>query len=159
MRLAGLATPVEGNGGGTPYAVADWLRKAMAPLLTAVRCEQRHTADETAPFTRLDVETILLLALPLIALPSGAAGVSQLAVDGGDGSGWRSAGVRLSVDEGRIVGCTSKLEANTESWIRGSAMHWLDALVEGHSEQLEVCGDRAMTLDVVDNLHRALFLV
>lgn len=158
MRLAGLVTPVEGNGGGTPYAVADWLRKAMAPLLAAVRCERRHAAEETAPLTRLDVETILLLALPLIALPCSAAGVSQLAVHGGDGSGWRSAGVRLSVEAGRIAGCTSRLEANAESWIRGSATHWLDALVDGHSEQLEVCGDRTITLDVVDNLHRALFI-
>lgn len=159
MRLAGLLTPAPlGNGGGTPYAVADWLRRAVAPLLAGVRCERRHMAEETAPLTRIDVETILLLALPLTALSPEAEGVSQLAVHGGDGSGWRSAGVRLSARAGQIVGCTSKLDASSESWICGSATHWLDALVEGRSDQLEVYGDRALTLGVVDNLHRALFI-
>ncbi len=158
MRLAGFVIPVQGNGGGTPYAIADWLRQGMAPLLAAVRCERRHMAEETAPLTRIDVETILLLALPLIAFDPDADGVSQLAVYGGDESDWRSAGVRLSVQAGQLVSCTSKLEPNPESWIRGSAMAWLDALVEGGSDQLEVCGDCAITIDVVDGLHRALFI-
>lgn len=158
MRLAGFVMPMQGNGGGTPYGVADWLRQAMAPLLAAVRCERRYMAEETAPLTRIDVETILLLALPLVAFAPDAGGVSQLAVDGNDGSDWRSAGVRLSVEAGQLVGCTSKLEPNPKSWIRGSAMDWLDALVEGGSDQLEVSGDRAITLDVVNGLHRALFI-
>lgn len=158
MRLAGFVVPVQGNGGGTPYAVADWLRQAMAPLLAAVRCERRHMAEETAPLTRIDVETILLLALPLVAFDPGTEGVSQLAVYGGDESDWRSAGVCLTVQAGQLVGCTSKLEPSPASWIRGSAMGWLDALVEGGSDQLEVSGDRAITIDVVDALHRALFI-
>ena len=157
MRLAGLVTPVRGNGGGTPYAVAEWLRMAMAPLLAAMRCERRHLPTETAPLARIDIETVMLLALPLVALPAGADGVAQLAVHGGNGSGRRSAGIRLTAENGRIVACTSKLEARPESWVGGSAVHWLDALVEGGSDQLEVCGDRTITLGVVDNLHRALF--
>ena len=158
MRLAGFVVPVQSNGGGTPYAIADWLRQAMAPLLTAVRCERRYMANETAPLTRIDVETILLLALPLVAFAPDADGVSQLAVYGGDRSDWRSAGVCLSVQGGKLVSCTSKLEPNPESWIRGSAMDWLDAVVEGGSDQLEVSGDRAITVDIVDGLHRALFI-
>jgi DNA-binding HxlR family transcriptional regulator len=158
MRLAGFVVPVQGNGGGTPYAVADWLRQGMAPLIAAIRCERRHMADETAPLTRLDIETILLLALPLVTLTPSADGVSQLAVYGGDGSDWRSAGVRLSVRAGQLVSCTSKLEPSAESWIRGSAMDWLDALIEGCSDHLEVSGDRAITVDIVDGLHRALFI-
>jgi DNA-binding HxlR family transcriptional regulator len=158
MRFAGLLEPAPGNGGGRPYAITDWLRHAMAPLLVAMRCERQHMADQTAPLTRIDFETILLLALPLVALPEDAAGISQLTVHGGDGSDWRSAGVRLSLRGGRLLSCTSKLEPDAESWIRGSASGWLDALVEGRSDQLDVCGDRCVTLDLVDNLHRALFL-
>ena len=158
MRLAGLVTPVRGNGGGgTPYVVAEWLRTATAALLAAMRCERRHLPAETAPLARIDIETVMLLALPLVELPSSADGVAQLAVYGGNGSGRRSAGIRLSAENGKIVSCTSKLEAKPESWIGGSAAHWLDALVEGRSDQLEVCGDRTITLGVVDNLHRALF--
>jgi len=157
MRLAGFVTPVRGSNGATPYGVAEWLRRAMAPILAAIRCERRHLADATAPLTRIDVETILLLALPLVDLGADCGGVSQLAVYGGDDSDWRAAGVRLSVESGQITSCTSKLEANAESWIRGSAADWLDALVIGSSTQLDVSGDRGVTLDVVDGLHRALF--
>ncbi|HXR30787.1 MAG TPA: winged helix-turn-helix transcriptional regulator [Solirubrobacterales bacterium] len=158
MRLVDLITPVPNGGGGTPYAVSDWLRRAMAPLLAAMRCERRHLAEETAPLTRIDVETVLLLVLPLVSLPADAEGVSQLAVQAGNSSDGRSAGIRLSAQAGKLVGCTSKLQARPENWIRGSANHWLDALVEGRSDQLEVYGDRTLTLDMVDNLHRALFV-
>jgi len=158
MRLAGFITPVQGNGGGRPYAVAPWLRQAMAPLLAAVRCERRHMATQTAPLTRIDIETILLLALPLVAPSADVGGTCQLAVDSGDASGWRSAGARLSFAKGQIVSCTSKLEVSADSWLRGSAGDWLDALVEGRSDQLEAGGDRFVALDIVDNLHRALFI-
>jgi DNA-binding HxlR family transcriptional regulator len=157
MRLVGFLGPARRNGGATPYAVTDWLRQAMGPLLAAIRCERRHMAKETAPLTRLDVETIFLLAVQLAKLPSRTSGVSQLAVEGGDDSDWRSAGVRLLVESGRIVNCASKLEPGCDSWIRGSAAAWLDALVCGDSSELEVGGDRAMTLDLVNSVQRALF--
>jgi DNA-binding HxlR family transcriptional regulator len=159
MRLSGCLTTVPGSGAGTPYAVTDWLRRGMAPLLAAVRCERRYMADETAPLTRLDVETILLLAAPLVAFEQGADGVSQLAIYGGDEPDRHfSAGIRLDVRGGKLTSCSSKLEANPESWIRGSATDWLDALVRGSSKYLEVSGDRAFTLDFVDGLHRTLFI-
>lgn len=157
MRLAGCVTAVRGNGGGRPYAVTEWLRQGMAPLLAAVRCERRHMAEETAPLTRIDIETIMLLAMPLVAIAPNADGVSQLAVQGGDASGLRSAGVRFAVRNGLLTTCTSKLEASPESWIHGLAPDWLDALVEGGTTRLEVSGDRALTLDIVEGLHRALF--
>jgi DNA-binding HxlR family transcriptional regulator len=157
MRLAGFVVPVEGNGGATPYAVTNWLRQAMAPLLAAIRCERRYMADVTAPLTKIDVETILLLGLPLVELAPDATGASQLAVYGGDDSDWRSAGVRLTVESGRIASCSSKLEVNAESLVRGSAADWLDALVCGASRQLEVSGNRGIALEIVDGLHRALF--
>ncbi len=159
MRLAGFISPARRNGGAAPYTVAEWLRQAMGPLLAAIRCERRHLAAEAAPLTRLDVETILLLAVRLVELSSRASGHAQLAVSAGDDSAWRSAGVRLSIESGRIVGCTSKLDSAPDSWIRGSATEWLDALVRGDSAQLEVGGDRELTLDLVDGLHHSLFAV
>lgn len=158
MRLAGCVTAVRGDRGSTPYTVTDWLRQGMAPLLAGVRCERRHMAEETAPLTRIDVETILLLATPLVGFEPGASGAAQFAVYGGDESDWRSAGVRLTVRDGLLSGCTSKLDPSLESWIRGSATDWLDALVAGGPNRLEVSGDRALTLDAVDGLHRALFI-
>lgn len=157
MRLAGCVEPVEGNGGGTPYAVTKWLRLGMAPLLAAIRCERRHMALATAPLTRIDIEAMLLLSIPLATPGRRASGTAQLAVYGGDGSERRAAGVCLTVRDGRLTGFTSKLEPRPENLIRGSAMDWLDALVDGRSAQLEVAGEPALTLDVVHGLHRALF--
>ncbi|HEY2334591.1 MAG TPA: winged helix-turn-helix transcriptional regulator [Solirubrobacterales bacterium] len=158
MRLAGCVAPVQGNGGGTPYAVTEWLRQGMAPLLAAVRCERRHLARDTAPLTRIDVEAILLLIVPLAAFEPHADGVVELAVGGGEESDGRSAGIRLTVRDGLPIRTTSKLEPGPESWVRGSASAWLDALVDGDSDQLESSGDQALTLDFVDGLHRALFI-
>lgn len=158
MRLAGCVTAVQGNGGGKPYTVTEWLRQGMAPLLAAVRCERRHMAEETAPLTRIDIETILLLIVPLAAFEPHADGVAQLAVFGGEEADGRSAGIGLTVCDGRLTHCTSRLEPGPESWIRGSAAEWLDALVEGRTDQLEICGDRALTLNLVDGLHRRLFI-
>jgi DNA-binding HxlR family transcriptional regulator len=156
MRLAGFVTAVDGNGGGTPYAVNAWLRSAMAPLLAAVRCERRHMAAETAPLTRIDIETILLLVVPRVALGAKASGAAQLAVDAG-GRSSRSAGIWVAVEDGRVVRSSSKLESSPESWVRGSAADWLDALVDGRTRRLSVGGDRALTLDLVESVHSALF--
>jgi DNA-binding HxlR family transcriptional regulator len=157
LRLSGCLLQVSGNGGGTPYAVTDWLRQGMAPMLAALRCERRQMAKETAPLTRIDVETILLLAVPLATFPADANGVAQLTVHGGKGSAWHSAGVRLVVVDGQLVSCTSKLEQRPESWIRGSAADWLDALVIGNADGLEAAGDPILTRGCVDDVHRALF--
>jgi DNA-binding HxlR family transcriptional regulator len=158
MRLSSCVKAVPGSGGGTPYAVTDWLRRGMAPLLAAVRCERRHMAQATAPLTRIDIETILLLSVPLVSPAPGLDGVSQLVVEAGECSPSRSAGVRLAVRGGRLDGCTSRLEPGAANWIRGSVADWLDALVLGRAAQLEVSGDRSLTLDLVDALHRALFI-
>lgn len=158
LRLSGCVEAAEGDGGGTPYAVTDWMRRGTAPLLAAIRCERRHMAGATAPLTRIDVETILLLAIPLVALSTDANGVAQLAVYAGDGADRRSAGVRITVSEGRMSKCSSKLEPSPRSWASGSAADWLEALIEDRSSRLESAGDRALTIDVVASLHRALYL-
>jgi len=157
MRLAGYVAALEPDGGGTPYAVTPWLRQAMAPLLAAIRCERRHMAAETAPLTRIDVETILLLTAPLVRLPPEAEGPCQLTVQGGEDSEWRAAGLSAWIENGRISHATSKLGSNPQSWIGGSAATWLDAIVEGQPGLLEAAGDRALTTALVDGLHRALF--
>jgi len=159
MRLSGQVKPARrGNGGGTPYAVTGWLRRGVAPLLSAVRCERRHMGEATAPLTKIDVETVLLLAVPLLDFPPKASGSCQLVATGGTDASWRSAGVHLTVERGRLAACTSKLDAEPDGAVSGPAIEWLDALVGGKAKaNLEVRGDRALALDVVDGLHRALF--
>lgn len=158
MRLAGYVSPLEPGGGGTPYAVTPWLRQAMGPLLVASRCERRHLAAETAPLTRIDIETVMLLSAPLAELPSEVDGKCQLTVRGGDDADWRAAGVSVTVEGGRVVGCSSKLDAKPQSKVDGSAADWFDAIVDGEPRLLEVTGDRPIAQGLVDGLHRALFV-
>jgi DNA-binding HxlR family transcriptional regulator len=156
MHLAGLVAATESDGKGTPYAVTDWLRQGVAPLLAAARCERRHLPGETAPLTRIDIEALLLLAAPLVALPGRTTGVSQLIVENGEDASWR-AGVRVTIERGKVVGYSSKLEVSSPTSIRGSASGWFDGIVAGDSARLQIEGDRALGTAMVADLHRALF--
>lgn len=158
MRLAGQIKPLsKGSVGGTPYAVTGWLRQGMAPLVAAARYERRHIPEATAPLTRIDVETILLLAAPLLSLPPRVSGTCQLIADGGPGSSWR-AGVHLSFEGGKLAACSSQLRPDPGGSVCGSATEWLEALVEEGSEsRLEVDGRSPIGLEAVAGLRRALF--
>ena len=68
MRLAGQIQRTPGRGRGTPYAVTDWLRRAIGPLGVAARWERMHAPEATAPIRRLDAEAAFLLAIPLVRL-------------------------------------------------------------------------------------------
>lgn len=157
MHLAGHVVALQSDGKGTPYAVTDWLREGVAPLLAAVRCERRHLPTETPPLTRIDVEALLLLALPLVELRKSASGTCQLAVENGDDSRWRAAGAKATVERGQVANCSSKLEAKPPTAARGSAVGWFDAIVMGDADQLQIEGDRALGLGLVSGLHKALF--
>jgi DNA-binding HxlR family transcriptional regulator len=158
MRLAGQIKALrKGSVGGTPYAVTGWLRQGMAPLIAAARCERRHMQEATAPLTRIDVETILLLAAPLLSLPPQVSGTCQLVAHGGPGTSW-SAGVHLSFEGGKLAACTSQLRPDPGSSVEGPANAWLEALVEeGGEGLLEVGGRGAIGLEAVGGLRRALF--
>jgi DNA-binding HxlR family transcriptional regulator len=157
MHLAGHVEALENNGRGTPYAVTGWLREGVAPLLAAARCERRHLAAETPPLTRIDIEALLLLAMPLVDLSKKASGTCQLSVENGDDSKWRAAGVRVAIERGEIVSYSSKLESSSDTAACGSASGWFDAIVDGSPDRLEIGGDRGVAINLVGGLHSALF--
>jgi DNA-binding HxlR family transcriptional regulator len=157
MHLAGHVAAMQGNGNGTPYAVTDWLRQGVAPLLASVCCERRHLPTKTAPLTRIDVEAILLLAMPLVALAPSSGGVCQLAVDIDEGSKQSLPGVQVTVTQGSIASCSSKLEPNPATSARGSIAGWFSAILDGEPGQLRVSGDRDLALELVAALRRALY--
>jgi DNA-binding HxlR family transcriptional regulator len=55
MRLAGLVEAQPSVGAGTPYALSDWARRGIGPLVAAGHCEHRHISPEAAPVTQIDV--------------------------------------------------------------------------------------------------------
>lgn len=157
MRVAGQVEPLPSKARVTPYAVTDWLRRAMAPLAAAARWEMRHLDDSAAPVGSRDTETSLLLVAPLLRLPSTLSGSCRLVVDIGRGDRRRLAGVMVAADRGRISSCTTRLEGNPDAWVGGPFGAWLGGMIDLDHRRLEIGGDGALAVGLLEGLHRALF--
>jgi DNA-binding HxlR family transcriptional regulator len=156
LHLAGQVIRTQGRGRGTPYAVTEWLRQAVAPLAAAARWERHRLRDKSAPITNRDAEAAFLLILPLLSLPAELSGACRLTVEFPDAKGNRLAGVRADVDRGRVTSCVSRLEGHTHAWASGSASNWLRAVMDREPGPLEMGGDCTLANAVVDGLQGAL---
>jgi hypothetical protein len=107
---------------------------------------------------RLDVEAALLLAVPLLSLPAELSGSCRLGAELANGKP-HLAGALLTVEAGRIVGCSTKLEGHPDAWALGSISAWLNALLEHDTGSLELGGDCRFARAVIDSFHRTLFKV
>jgi DNA-binding HxlR family transcriptional regulator len=158
MRLADLIEPCPGGGRSTPYAVTEWLRRSVAPLAAAVRWERRHADEAAPPLRRRDAEAVFLLALPLVRLDPDSEGSCRLVVEHGRGEGQTLSGVTLSIREGQLSSCTSRLEGQAETWAVGPVSAWLDAIVDAEWSQLELGGDVSFARDLVEAMNGVLTL-
>jgi len=158
MHREGLVAPVACRGPGTPYAVTARLRRAIAPLAAAARWERVHAPDSSAPVGRLDVEAAFLLALPLVELPEQLNGSCRLVVELGRGGNLRLAGIVATVENGRVTSRATDLRAKAGAWAAGSATAWLAAVIAHDRASLELGGDGRLTAELIDGLHRALFV-
>lgn len=164
MRTVGMLSPLPREPRGTPYEPTDWLRRAIAPLCVAGRCERRHLED-APPITDVEVEAAFLMALPLVGLPQTARGGCLLASrtdpaedeDEGDDE-TALAGVAVEVAAGEIVSITVELQAEPATWAIGTSAVWLDATIDGRIESLRIGGrNPQLGLDLAQGLHLALF--
>lgn len=158
MRLAGLIVSVSSEQKGTPYEPTSWLRQATGPLLAAIRWERRHLARDAPPLQRIDVEAAFLLAVPELDLDEDQEGVCRLSVDLRDSSTEiRPTGVLASVENGKVMSCVSRLEGNASAWSSGSPAAWLQAMIDGDTDSLEIGGDRPLAIALLDRLHGRYF--
>jgi len=142
-----------------PYAVTEWARQAVRPLVAAGRCECEHLAAATDPLTRLDVEAAFLLAAPLASLPATANGACLLAVSAADDGevGGRLVGVDVSVERGEVVSCSASIDPESRSWAKGPVESWTTAILEGPPNGLEVGGeDVELVRALIAGIHSAL---
>jgi DNA-binding HxlR family transcriptional regulator len=152
MRVAGLIQPSSNRSGrAVPYEVTEWMRGAVAPALAAVAWERRWIPEHTPPLGRADVESALLLCVPLLRLPAGASGSCRLAVELRKGSEVEFVGVKLSVDEGRVTSCVSRLEGTADAWVTGSPSDWFSWI--GHEERQAELGGK---VDLAESVGSAL---
>ncbi len=145
-----------GPDGTTRYAVTRWLREGLAPIATAARQEIHFPPppDDVLPPDRLDVEAAFQLALPLVALPPQLEGTCRLSVRLEDDS---LAGVTARIEGGRVVSCESRLDQGAGTWAHGSAIEWLDTVVDPAAALLEVGGDERLAGALIDGLYESLF--
>jgi len=157
MRMTRLIRRCEGSGRGTPYAVTEWLRSAVAPLAAAARWERKNLPEQTSPIRRIDIEAAFLLILPLVDLPPDCSGVCRLAVDTSNGSEHRQAGVLVEVAEGRIRSCVTRLDGKADASALGSASAWIAAVLNSDEHRLEMVGERRLAGALSGGMHEALF--
>lgn len=149
---------LQDNNAAKPYAVTEWTRQAVRPLVAAGRCECEHLAEATDPLTRLDVEAAFLLAAPLAALPATANGACLLAVSADDGeNGGRLVGVDVDVERGEVVSCSANIGPESRTWAKGPVESWTAAILDGLSDGLELGGsDVRLAGALVEGMHAAL---
>lgn len=163
MRATRQVTPAPGPGRGTPYAVTDWLRRSIAPLCVAGRCERRHMSEIAVPITAVEVEAAFLLALPLAPLPPTLHGNCMLAVHTGSGETGKAlteglSGVIVEVQRGKIVCCAAQVDERPRTWALGTPEGWLEAVIEGDVSGLRFGGAKPrLSAALVHGLHLALF--
>jgi DNA-binding HxlR family transcriptional regulator len=164
MRNTHQIEPSPAPGRGSPFAVAPWLRHAIAPLCASARCERLYLRDESAPITPVEIEAAFLLAMPMAPLPEAAHGTCILSVlPEADEEGRRReelspAGVTIEVEAGTIVRCVPEIETKTPVWALGTPMDWLSAVIDGHFEGLRFGDARPqLAADLVNGMHLALF--
>ncbi len=152
--------PEEGRG-GKPYAVTEWLRQAVGPLVAAGRCECEHLSEATEPLKRIDIEAAFLLAVPLVDLTVNYNGSCLFAVDTGSGTERESmnrlAGVYVEIVDGAVASCVSVLERKPTTWALGTASAWVDAICDGQVERLRMGGtDPQLATAIIEEIHLSL---
>ena len=156
MVRVGLATAQPDPAGATRYAASRWLREGIAPLAAAARFERRHSEPGSAPPDSLDVEAAFQLVLPLLKLPDGIRGSCRLGVQIPGGPP-QMAGATVHVAEGRVVSSTTLLEENPNTFVSGSSLDWMDALVDPTDMRLKAMGDLNLVHALLYGLHEKLF--
>jgi len=147
------------SGKSRPYAVTDWTRQAVGPLVAAGRCECGHIAEGTDALTRLDIEAAFLLAVPLVVLPAGHSGSCLLAVDTAESGDPlpQAIGVQVDLRGGEVVSCVSDLDPSPDTWILGTVDAWTETIIDGRFGDLRIGGgDRELARALLQVLHRSI---
>jgi len=162
MRAFDQVASIETGGRSKSYRVTDWLRRSIAPLCAAARCEHRHIKEIAPPITEVEVEAAFLLAVPIAPQLGDLHGSCALAVHGSaaaPSAGHRAlAGVTVEVQHGEAISCSTRVAREPSTWVLGAGADWLDAVIDGKPGVLRVGGARPELAERLwTALHLALF--
>lgn len=158
MRAVGLVEVVEADGPGVLCQPTAWLRHAAAPLAAASGLERSGAVGQ---HPKVDIQALLLLAMPIVRLPEGSNGAATLATrqPPPQGGGDRPApeAVTVEIMHGLPRSCAATLDERAESWVLGVPQGWLNAVVFGVLDGLRFGGPKPELAErVVSTLHTAL---
>lgn len=158
MRAAGLIETGESSGHGAPCLPTAWLRRAAAPIAAAARFERSVAGTREA---RVDIQTLLTLAMPLARPPQGACGTAMLVAreSGPEGreEGAVTAGVIVELRDGRLHSRAAGLEGSAPTWALGTPDAWLEAAADGTLGRLRFGGvDPKLARNLAWSFHVAL---
>jgi DNA-binding transcriptional ArsR family regulator len=145
------------EGGEAIYALTDWARAGIAPLIASARLERRNPMEGMAPIDALDVDAGFRLSLPLLALPKELSGLCRLGLNLDEDERSAMTGVTALIEEGRVVSCRDGLNAGANAWAAGTAADWLDTVIEPEAKRVRTGGDRWLSAALLGNLHKTLF--
>lgn len=158
MERVGLVEAETDSTGTTRYAATKWLREGLAPIAAAMRLERHFPSPDTLPPDSLDVGAGFLLTLPLLQLPKHLSGSCRLGVKlNEDGLGGKMVGVTAEITDGRIMWCDPQLEESADSWASGTAIEWLDTVVQPAVRRVATGGEKRLADALVEALHEKLF--
>jgi len=157
MTAAGQVEARTRADGETVYAVTDWLRTGLAPLVVSARLERRNPMDGMTPIDALDVEAAFMLTMPLLELPRELSGSCRFGVNLADDGSAELTGVTVRVERGRVVSCTAGLDDEADAWGTATASDWLDTVIEPDAKRVRTGGDRWLASALLSALHSKLF--
>jgi len=144
-----LIAPAPSDNCGQPYALTDWARGSAGCIAAAIHWE-RTFLDDTRPPSPTEVETLLLLLLPLVEVPLSLCGgeACSLQIDG-------HVDLSVAMEKGRVVTHElSKFNDAKKSRLSGPAESWFDTLTEGHRDFLRAQGRVHLTTALANGLHK-----
>ena len=157
MRQIGLVQIApDADGRVSRCEVTGWLRHAVGPLSAAVGWEARYIPERVPAPGRIDAESALLLAVPLLDLPLDLQGVCRLAVEFRRGGKTDFAGITVEVSKGRVCSFAPRIDGKPDAWATGSVIGWFRWLQEIDGSRIEVGGESALASAVTEGLRDAL---
>jgi DNA-binding HxlR family transcriptional regulator len=139
------------------YALTDWARAGIAPLIASARLERRNPMEGMAPIDALDVDAGFRLSLPLLTLPRELSGMCRLGLNLDEDERSAMTGVTARIEEGRVVACRDGLDIEANAWAAATAADWLDTVIEPDAKRVRTGGDRWLAGALLDSLHKTLF--
>ena len=156
MVNSGQAEALYGSGRAPCYALTDWGREAISPIVAAVRYEQRYPEDGVLAPDVFDVEAAFQMALPLIHVPAGVRGTVRAGVRI-PGEDELVAGSTVEVADGRVTSSSPLLDRVPETWATGTPLDWCETVIDPAAAGLDMGGDVELAAGLIEALHARLF--